>query len=361
MATNYKDIVNNQRGLADHVRDEQRRQAQANFDQGQRGVSEQLRQARQVQQKNRQQLSEQSYLAQRQNQQGATSRGLGSSGLRDLGALQNQITQGRAVSELAQIDSQVQREALNTKLGLSDNLAGALGAAETQHLQANVDADRFGLDQQYRQSELLTQFAQMLNDGMDEKTLESFLKLSGFTMDDIINVGTDAEGNPVNESLGGILGNLGNSGVGAYGDTNFDNKGSNFFDMDDFEGLETVNNWAGLNWWTDPNTGVTYKRGRDETTGYGVYLGSDGSKKYKFKINNQKHLFSQEEAGAYMKDLFKGKQYIGEGADDIQIVPHKDGKGWGFSYKGTIHKTYNKAATKRRDQDVKNKNATQGN
>lgn len=308
------------------MRDSQRQQAQSAFDQGQRGIQEQLRQNRLNQQKNRQQLSEQSYLAQRQNQQGATSRGLGSSGLRDLGALQNQIQQGRAVNEITQMDSAVQREALSTKLGLNENLMNAMNTAESQYLQSEIEADRFGLDQKYRESELLTQFAQMVKDGMPMGEIEAFLKLSGINLGDLVpgSGGVDAEGNPIEDTVGGIFGKIGGGDVGVYGDEKMDNT---IKDLDrlnhNFKSdiLRTT--------FTDKRTGKVYKKPNPLSTGFKDM--ETGEIKHAFKIGGATELYTQEEAGAKINDVFKGKQYIGTGPNDIKIVPKKTTKAGNLS------------------------------
>lgn len=339
------------------MRDSQRQQAQSAFDQGQRGIQEQLRQNRLNQQKNRQQLSEQSYLAQRQNQQGATTRGLGSSGLRDMGALQNQIQQGRAVNEITQMDSAVQREALATKLGLNENLMNAMNTAESQYLQSEIEADRFGLDQKYRESELLTQFAQMKMDGMSDADLSAFLTLSGLNLSDLVSGsgGVDSEGNPVKDkTLEEVLGGLGGSDVGIYGDEKMDNT---IKDLDrlnhNFKSdiLRTT--------FTDSRTGKVYKKPNPLSTGFKDT--ETGEMKYAYKIGGATELYTQEEAGAKINEIFKGKQHIGTGPNDIKIVPKKNNKGWEFEYGGKRHKTYNKALTHLTETNKSNKNAATGN
>lgn len=367
MALNYKDMVDSQKTLANQVRDTQRQQAQSAFDQGQRGIQEQLRQNRLNQQKNRQQLSEQSYLAQRQNQQGATSRGLGSSGLRDLGALQNQIQQGRAVNEITQMDSAVQREALATKLGLNENLMNAMNTAESQYLQSEIEADRFGLDQKYRESELLTQFAQMVKDGMPMGEIEAFLKLSGINLGDLVpgSGGVDAEGNPIEDTVGGIFDKIGGGDVGVYGSEQFDNSAWNALTADYVKMLNAGGgNWTqevdsrGRTTFTDKDTGEQYEFTNANRT---LRNKSGGPDKYKFSILGEDAFYTQEQAGAKINEIFKGKQYIGTGPNDIKIVPKKNNRGWEFEYGGKRYKTYNKAVEKGvvKDQN-RNANAKSG-
>lgn len=357
---NYKNVVEEQKRLADQVKDYQKQQAQSAFDQGQRSLNEQIRLNREGMQQSRNTLSEQSYLAQRQNQQGATSRGLGSSGMRDASALQNQIQQGRATNELEQANASVNREAMSTRLGLSEQLANAMSGAEAQSAEMQLDADKFGLDQAARESELLIRFTEMAKEGMPIGELEAFLNLAGFDLNDV--VGSEDE-NGEGKTLGEILGQVGGGDVGVFGDTNIDNinSGGAHINTDLYEKVEgSLLSGDGLQL-RNKQTGEILKYRGDSLYGSrDEYIGDDGTIYKKYKLGGNLEYYSQDQARAKVNEIFKGKKYIGTGANDIQIRDQKNGYGLGFWYKGKMYKTYNAAVKKVVAQEAKNQKATTG-
>jgi len=130
-------------------------------------------------QENRENLAQQAHLAQRNIQQGATSRGLGSSGLRNLASLQAQTAQGDALRRLAGDDAQIQREALDTRIALSEQLAQQMSGSEINYLQALLDTDRFGLERSDMDRDTLLQLIEMSQvDGADPDLLDKMAQIA---------------------------------------------------------------------------------------------------------------------------------------------------------------------------------------
>src|SRR5690554_1237114 len=176
---NIKNILEQQKTLADQMRRHQQQAAQDAYAQGQRSLSHQLRQQRRTMQENRENLAQQAHLAQRNIQQGATSRGLGSSGLRNLASLQAQTAQGDALRRLAGDDAQIQREALDTRIALSEQLAQQMSGSEINYLQALLDTDRFGLERSDMDRDTLLQLIEMSQvDGADPDLLDKMAQIA---------------------------------------------------------------------------------------------------------------------------------------------------------------------------------------
>lgn len=180
MAQNdVKNILEQQKTLADQMRRHQQQAAQDAYAQGQRSLSQQLRQQRRTMQENRENLAQQSHLAQRNIQQGATSRGLGSSGLRNLASLQAQTAQGDALRRLAGDDAQIQREALDTRVALSEQLSQQMSGSEINYLQALLETDRFGLERGDIDRDTLLQLIEMSQvDGADSDLLDKMARIA---------------------------------------------------------------------------------------------------------------------------------------------------------------------------------------
>lgn len=204
MAQNkIKDILTQQRGLAEQMRAHQQQAARDAYAQGQRSLTEQLRQQRSSMQQNREQLAQQAHLAQRNIQQGATSRGLGSSGIRDLSTLQSQMAQGDALSRLTMEDAALQREALNTRLGLSEQLASQMMGSESQYLQALLDSDRFGLEREDIDRDTLLQLVEMTQaDGADASLIAQMAEIAFGDLDNFRNLLGGNTGEGIGEGTG---------------------------------------------------------------------------------------------------------------------------------------------------------------
>lgn len=229
---NVKDILEQQKTLADQMRQHQQQAAQDAYAQGQRSLSHQLRQQRRTMQENRENLAQQAHLAQRNIQQGATSRGLGSSGLRNLASLQAQTAQGDALRRLAGDDAQIQREALDTRIALSEQLAQQMSGSEINYLQALLETDRFGLERDDMDRDTLLQLIEMTQaDGADPALLAQMAEIAFGDISQFRNMITDPSVVPSDgaETPSGSWEELfaGLQGSDEYGDTRLGRTTSN--------------------------------------------------------------------------------------------------------------------------------------
>jgi len=133
-------------------------------------------------QQSRQQLSEQAYLANRAIGQGATARGLGSSGLKNLGVIQSQMAQGQGVNQISQNNANVQRAAMGTRVSLQEQLAAGTNAANANYSQNVIDADKYGVQVDAEKRDTLLQLYQMAMEGGSAADIAKLATLSGLDM-----------------------------------------------------------------------------------------------------------------------------------------------------------------------------------
>lgn len=229
-------IVKDQKTLAAQVRAHQEQQARAAYRQGQMALREQLRQNTRQQQQDRALLADQSMLAQRATQQGAQSRGLGSSGLRDLASIQSQMAQGQAANQLNQRNADVQREALLTKLSMEDSQRDALSGASLTEMQSNVEADRYGYEQKKQDQQLVLELARMLENGESSEKVKLYAQLMG------VDLGAELPGMEGKGSLDEILGGLEQT-PDLYGDDKIEHKSR----------IPILDLYNKISDWTDPS------------------------------------------------------------------------------------------------------------
>lgn len=349
MASNkVKDILEENRSLAEQMRDYQQRAARDSFAQGQRGLSEQLRGQRANMQQNREQLSQQAMLAQRNIQQGATQRGLGSSGIRDLATIQSQMAQGDALRNLTSEDASVQRAAMDTRLSLAENLRAQLMGTEAQYTQQMLDVDRFGLEREDMDRDTLMQLIEMASSGEDEELIR---QLASVAFGDI---GAYFEGSGLEQEAGGLedlLDSL-SPGFDKYGDQRFSTT----------QPTEILEKLA----WIDPGKYGQYLRTlsadlfRDSpnkkkpnltdikgtfggvTSAAAVLKGKPDNRFY--KIDGKRVSMSSDEIYNFVNDKFGSHKYVKNG--DIEIVKRKDESGGTnikFVANGKTYSSFNKA------------------
>lgn len=100
------------------------------------------------------QVSEQAYMTQRNIQNQAQTRGLGSSGLTNLANFQAQQQAGQAISDIEQQNQAVQGEAMNVRRSLMNELSGATRSADLTYAQQIAEND----ERQFQQEQSLREF-----------------------------------------------------------------------------------------------------------------------------------------------------------------------------------------------------------
>lgn len=217
------EILETQKRLAEQLRMTQQQQAQDTYNQGQRALSEQLRGQRLENQSNRESLAQQAYLAQRNIQQGATSRGLGGSGLRDLATIQSQQAQGEGLRNLAGINASVQREGLNSRLALQDQLRQGNMASEADYLNRLSQTDQFALQREDMDRDTLMQLLEMTQaEGANPELLNQMAQVA------------------FGENYANVMKNLGLGGTNENGET-VDNPLLDLMPDNDEDAKETYN------------------------------------------------------------------------------------------------------------------------
>lgn len=172
---------------------ETQRLAQQQATQSRADLQKQLADQRNQMQANRAQLAEQTFLQQKQINQQAASRGLGSSGLRNLAGLQAQLAQSGALNTLARTDAEVQKEAMDANRGVQQTLTDSLRQAQLTNAEQNVNADTELYEreksEEQRKSDFMLQIAQLAADGANDGLLRSMIELAGYSADDLTESG----------------------------------------------------------------------------------------------------------------------------------------------------------------------------
>lgn len=100
------------------------------------------------------QVSEQAYMTQRNIQNQAQTRGLGSSGLTNLANFQAQQQAGQAISDIEQQNQAVQSEAMNVRRSLMNELSSATRGADLTYAQQLSESD----ERQFQQERSMREF-----------------------------------------------------------------------------------------------------------------------------------------------------------------------------------------------------------
>lgn len=349
---NIKDILEQQKTLADQMRRHQQQAAQDAYAQGQRSLSQQLRQQRRTMQENRENLAQQSHLAQRNIQQGATSRGLGSSGLRNLASLQAQTAQGDALRRLAGDDAQIQREALDTRIALSEQLAQQMSGSEINYLQALLETDRFGLEREDMDRDTLLQLIEMTQaDGADPALLAQMAEIAFGDISKFRNMITDPSVVPSDgaETPSGSWEELfsGLQGSDEYGDTRLGKTTQTQFQnilshLDPFKYLE----WAGSglsDLFKSPanrsNVKLSEARGLSGVSDI-VYDLTGNERKYTYMIDGERVNLTKNEVLERANSWHGSKPLVRNGTIQIKVDANGNVK---YAYKGRNYGTYNAA------------------
>jgi len=301
MALKAEEMIQRQQTLAEQLKTSAQQQAQSQYRQGNRTLMEQLRSGRAETAKSRSQLSEQSYLANRGIQQGATSRGLGSSGMKDLSLLQSQLNQGQGVNQIQQQAEGLRRTGMMAQLGMQDNLTNQLNQAESGYQANMVDADRFGMQMQNEKTSQLMHLYQMALDSGGTADIPGLAAMLG------INLETDL----TPEQQGALKG-------ASPVPVPEDKRAFGFDVWNRLKGQSLVQENLKL------------------------FTGGKWNQAYTYDFGNGKEKMSVSEAKNRVEDLFKGKQYVGK---EITIAANEGELAHqiGFKYNGKIYKTYNAA------------------
>lgn len=149
------------------------------------------------------QVSEQAYMTQRNIQNQAQARGLGSSGLANLAGFQAQQQAGQAISDIEQQNQAVQGEAMNVRRSLMNELSSTTRGADLSYAQQIAESDerQFQQQQATRDSNInfLSTIAQMAidNPGLAEQLSSIYYgggAVNADTVRDVIN-----SSNPLNQ------------------------------------------------------------------------------------------------------------------------------------------------------------------
>ena len=149
------------------------------------------------------QVSEQAHMTQRNIQNQAQSRGLGSSGLTNLAGFQAQQQAGQAISDIEQQNQAVQGEAMNVRRSLMNELSGATRGADLTYAQQLSESDerQFSQEQATRDSNVnfLSTIAQMAidNPGLAEQISSIYYGGGDIDADTVKDVVDSA--NPLNQ------------------------------------------------------------------------------------------------------------------------------------------------------------------
>lgn len=257
-------------------------------------------------------------MQQRQISQQAASRGLGSSGLRNLAGLQSQMAQSGAINQLSQQDTQVQKEAMLTNRNINQSMADQLRNAQLQYGQMNVEADenlynRQQAEQQQR-SDFLMQLAQIAAEGGDSRLIQDLLTLSGEDLESL------------SQSQRDVLSGLGQSTVDPYGSVQYTGA------------TVGTNGASGIDWSKVGDRNIDNMSYAELREIMGTAGGASSQRKY--TIAGKEFVGTPEEAARQLQQYYKGFANIGAGK--IEIRP--DESGHLRFYVGTVaNKTYEQA------------------
>jgi hypothetical protein len=146
-----EDVLKKQTDLANQVRKYQDLVATNASEEQKRALAQQIRRSELAFQQARQQISEQDFMQQRALMQGAQARGLGGSGLEQLGRTQARMQTGQQLNQLSQQYGDQLQGYLNTQLGIESKLANALAGNALTEMGNINEAELTALDTQWKQ------------------------------------------------------------------------------------------------------------------------------------------------------------------------------------------------------------------
>ena len=147
------ELLNRQTDLASQLRTYQDQLANTQSAADRRALAQNIRKTELAFQQARQQISEQDFMQQRALMQGAQSRGLGGSGLEQLGRTQARMQTGQQLNQLSQQYGDQLQGYLNTQLGIEENLANDLSGNALTELGNINEAELNALNQQWTQQQ----------------------------------------------------------------------------------------------------------------------------------------------------------------------------------------------------------------
>jgi hypothetical protein len=147
------ELLNRQTDLANQLRTYQDQLANTQSAADRRALAQNIRKTELAFQQARQQISEQDFMQQRSLIQGAQARGLGGSGLEQLGRTQARMQTGQQLNQLSQQYGDQLQGYLNAQLGIEENLANALSGNALTELGNINEAELNALNQQWTQQQ----------------------------------------------------------------------------------------------------------------------------------------------------------------------------------------------------------------
>ena len=309
-----EELRRQQQSLSEQVRQEQVRRAEQTRQENLRALAEQVRLQRQNMATGRQQLSEQAWSAQRNIEQQAQARGLGSSGLKNLSLVQSQMAQGRAASELESQNVNLQKAVMDARAGVTRQAESDIRSAELSARESLLGADREYMEADRMQKERALTLLQMAqSENMTPEILAKYAQYMGLEDEDV-EAATEV--------------------AGLSGAPNMEDR--------------TIKTKFGLESLLDPFTLFSSRQLQSEFGRmlYGEefadfnYDPSDGERRafqYNF-LGKQISFRDKEHVKVYFENMYKDKQY----SDLIQIEVTNTGA-VRFNYDGKRYNTYNKA------------------
>jgi hypothetical protein len=126
-------------GILTRTFDQLKQEFQQEYDRLREDLNIQQQEVQKGFRQSQQQISEQAYLGERQLQQALAGRGLGGSGIAQLGRVQQQIARGEQITSLATEYSEAQQAILTAKTRGSEDLSNKLVQANTALAQGQID------------------------------------------------------------------------------------------------------------------------------------------------------------------------------------------------------------------------------
>jgi hypothetical protein len=317
-----RQIAESSRGLTQAIYEEQKRRASQSKVSGERSLAHQLQMQSRSMMQNRQQLSEQGFLAGRSIDQQAAGRGLGSSGLKNLSHIQSQMAQGGAVNQLEGQNQDFQRSIMDARRGINQDYTGNMAGADLSMREGMLQADREALASEEKKRDFLMQLYSIALEGGTAEDIQKILTISGYKDTDFSS-----------EQLEGILGSVDENWL--HGDEKYNRKG--VWVQEQMGGLTEVLpklfHMAGHALFKPNEPALRY----DEAWGLSSAINKGGKNRY--TISGQAMTLTTEEAVQKVQELYSGKKYVGK---EIIIKADK-GNNVAFYVGNKQFKTYNQA------------------
>jgi hypothetical protein len=148
-----QDLLKSRTDLANQLREYQDAVARNASDEQKRSLADKVRKTERAYQQGLQQISEQDFMQQRALTQGAQARGLGGSGLEQLGRTQARMQTGQQLNQLSQNYGDQLQGYLNTQLGIEEKLATALSGNALTEMGNINEAEIESLNLQWTQEQ----------------------------------------------------------------------------------------------------------------------------------------------------------------------------------------------------------------